>query len=254
MTYNVMAINPGHNGSAALVVDGKLEYYIEEERLTRYKHDGNPFRAMLYLMEDHHIDELIIGGTGQEDHQLPWTGENSYQSIVRKFNPNVKVISCPDEHHIGHVASSFYGSGFDTAAAVIVDGCGSLQKLQIDPNNENSIIEAYETESIYKCEFPGEFEPVFKRYGGNSLPRMIESQREIDCAITTVKAYEAVSQYLGFGFIEAGKTMGLAPYGKRDDKLPNLFLGDTNRGDKNVFMAQYPSGALIDTERYPYLK
>ena len=254
MTYNVMAINPGHNGSAALVVDGKLEYYIEEERLTRYKHYGNPFRAMLYLMEDHHIDELIIGGTGQEDHQLPWTGENSYQSIVRKFNPNVKVISCPDEHHIGHVASSFYGSGFDTAAAVIVDGCGSLQKLQIDPNNENSIIEAYETESIYKCEFPGEFEPVFKRYGGNSLPRMIESQREIDCAITTVKAYEAVSQYLGFGFIEAGKTMGLAPYGKRDDKLPNLFLGDTNRGDKNVFMAQYPSGALIDTERYPYLK
>ena len=26
---NVLAINPGHNGSAALVVDGKLEIYIE---------------------------------------------------------------------------------------------------------------------------------------------------------------------------------------------------------------------------------
>ena len=55
MTYNVMAINPGHNGSAALVVDGKLEYYIEEERLSRSKRDGNPYRGMLYLMENHHI-------------------------------------------------------------------------------------------------------------------------------------------------------------------------------------------------------
>ena len=42
-----MAINPGHNGSVALVVDGKLEYYIEEERLSRQKYDGNPFRGML---------------------------------------------------------------------------------------------------------------------------------------------------------------------------------------------------------------
>ena len=253
MTYNVMAINPGHNGSVALVCDGKLEYYIEEERLTRSKYDGNPFRGMLYLMEDHHIDELIIGGTGQENHQLPWTGKDSYESLVEKFNPNVKVTKCPDEHHMGHVAAAFYGSGFDTAAAVIVDGCGSLQKIEVQPNNPESILEAYETESIYQCEFPGTFDPVFKRYSGNHLPRIISSDREIDCTVTTVKAYEAVSQYLGFGFIEAGKTMGLAPYGKKDDKLPNLFLDETCRGDKNVFMPQYPAGALLDTERYPYI-
>ena len=36
MTYNVMAINPNHNGSVALVVDGKLEYYIEEESCLLY--------------------------------------------------------------------------------------------------------------------------------------------------------------------------------------------------------------------------
>ena len=40
---NVLAINPGHNGSAALVVDGKLEHYIEEERMSRMKRDANPF-------------------------------------------------------------------------------------------------------------------------------------------------------------------------------------------------------------------
>ncbi len=252
MTYNVMAINPGHNGSAALVVDGKLEYYIEEERMSRQKRDGNPFRAMLYCMEDHHIDELIICGTGSphEDHDLPWTSENSYHALVRKFNPRVKTSIVGDEHHMGHVASSFYGSGFDTAAAIIVDGAGS--KCDFDWKGEGKI-GGYETESIYQCSFPGEFEPVFKRYAENFCPRVVEPDNELDGTVTTVKAYEAVSMYLGFGFIEAGKTMGLAPYGKKDPKIPKLFYQDTGRGDRNVFMPQYPMGAWIDTERYDYL-
>jgi len=252
LTYNVMAINPGHNGSVALVVDGKLEYYIEEERMSRSKRDGNPFCGMIYLMEDHHVDELIIGGTGQEDHRLPWTGENSYEALVRKFNPNVKTTAVWNEHHMGHVAAAFYGSGFDTAAAIIIDGSGSRCKL--DWNRSEEGLEAYETESIYQCSFPGEFEPVFKRYAENHAPRVIESDREIDGTVTTVKAYEAVSMYLGFGFIEAGKTMGLAPYGKKDSKIPKLFYKDTGRGDKNIFMPQYPAGAWIDTERHDYLK
>ena len=67
MTYNVLAINPGHNGSAALVCDGKLELYIEEERMTRAKYDGNPFKAMMHIIDRYHIDELIIAGTGQEE-------------------------------------------------------------------------------------------------------------------------------------------------------------------------------------------
>ena len=252
MTYNVMAINPGHNGSAALVIDGKLEYYIEEERMCRFKRDANPFRAMLYCMENNHIDELIIGGTGQEEHRLNWTGENSYEALVRKFYPKVKVTNVGNEHHMGHVASAFYGSGFDTAAAVIVDGSGTRAQLTWEGDERG--LEAYETESIYQCSFPGEFQPVFKRYSENFVPRIIDSDREIDNTITTVKAYEAVTQYLGWNFIEAGKTMGLAPYGKKDTKIPKLFYRDTGRGDRNVFMPNYPAGAWVDTERYDYLK
>ena len=73
----------------------------------------------------------------------------------------------------------------------------------------------------------------------------------MDSAITLVKAYEAVSEYLGFGFIEAGKTMGLAPYGKYDDMIPSLFFN--GRGNKNVFVPNYPAGAHIDHTRHPYL-
>jgi predicted NodU family carbamoyl transferase len=37
MAYNILGIHPGHNGSAALVSDGKLVYYLEEERLSSLK-------------------------------------------------------------------------------------------------------------------------------------------------------------------------------------------------------------------------
>ena len=107
-TYNVMAINPGHNGSVALTIDGVLECYIEEERMSRSKYDGNPFRGMLHIMRDHHIDFLVICGTGQEEHSLPWTGETSYEALVRKFNPGLKVVKVGGEHHLGHAAATFY--------------------------------------------------------------------------------------------------------------------------------------------------
>jgi len=49
MGYNILGINPNHNGSTALISDGKLVYYTEEERLSRIKYDGDPFfRNVLY--------------------------------------------------------------------------------------------------------------------------------------------------------------------------------------------------------------
>lgn len=252
MTYNVLAINPGHNGSAALVCDGKLELYIEEERMTRAKYDGNPFKAMMYIIDRYHIDELIIAGTGQEEHRLPWTGEDSYSALVRKFYPKAKITKTGSNHHDGHAYSAFYNSGFETAAAVVVDGCGSIISFQFSENAQDTL-EAYETETIYKCSYD-KVEPLDKTAANNHVPAFKAPRCEVDNTVTTVKAYEAVSEYLGFGFIEAGKTMGLAPYGKADPNIPDLFYKETGRGDKNVFVPQYPAGAFIDTNRTPYLK
>lgn len=252
MTYNVLAINPGHNGSAALVCDGKLELYIEEERMTRAKYDGNPFKAMMYIIDRYHINELIIAGTGQEEHRLPWTGEDSYSALVRKFYPKVKITKAGKNHHDGHAYSAFYNSGFETAAAVVVDGCGSIISFQFSENAQDTL-EAYETETIYKCSYDN-IEPLDKTAANNHVPTFVSPRCEVDSTVTTVKAYEAVSDYLGFGFIEAGKTMGLAPYGKADPNIPDLFYKETGRGDKNVLVPQYPAGALIDTIKNPYLK
>jgi len=249
MTYSILAINPGHNGSAALVVDGTVVYYSEEERLSRMKYDGNPFRAMIHVLVNHQIDELIIGGTTDQLSQLPWTGEDAYSALARKFNPNVKITKLGGLHHLGHAANTFYGSGFDTAAAVIVDGAGSFHQEQV---NENFVVGGFETETIYQCSYPHEFNAVYKRYSNDQSAYYDNGIQEFDNSVTITKAYEAVSDYLGFGFIEAGKTMGLAPYGSHDENIPEFFVN--GKGNKNLLIPRYPAGANIDENRNPYLK
>jgi len=246
---NILAINPGHNGSAALLVDGDLKFYIEEERLSRSKYDGNPFKGMMEALR-YGVDILVLGGTHEEFPRLPWTGEDPYSGFLRKFNPNLQVINVGSAHHIGHAAGAFYNSGFDEAAAVIVDGSGTRREIDINGEFKNP---GFETESIFNCDYEEGIKPVFASYGGNyDTQRVISEDTEMDSAITLVKAYEAVSEYLGFGFIEAGKTMGLAPYGKENEFIPSLFFN--GRGNKNVFVPNYPAGAHVDHSRHPFLE
>ena len=48
-------------------------------------------------------------------------------------------------------------------------------------------------------------------------------------------AYSAVSSYLGFGGLGAGKVMGLAPYGKEDPNIKSFILDDGYTVDSNLF-------------------
>lgn len=245
---NVLAINPGHNGSAALLVDGELKFYVEEERLSRQKYDGNPFSGMLEALK-YGVDVLVLGGTSEEFPRLPWTGEDPYSGFLRKFNPNLQVINIGGAHHLGHAAGAFYNSGFDEAVSIVVDGSGSHRQVDVNGEFKNP---GFETESIFSCNYEDGIKPLFTSYGGNyNTNRVVTENYVMDNAVTIVKAYEAVSEYLGFGFIEAGKTMGLAPYGCSDDKIPNLFV--EGRGSKDFFIPQYPAGAFVDWTKYPYL-
>lgn len=251
----ILAVNPGHNGSIAYLEDGELKLYIEEERVTRQKYDGNPFKAISIIVQNG-VDVLVLGGT-HKGPQLTWTMEDPFVSLVRKFNPQVKVIDLHQNHHLGHAAGAFYNSGFDTAAAVIVDGAGSLQTLQKPQSEEGQKLpdfEGFETESIFKCDINDEEEivkTVWKGYGHNSTPPYEDEYQKAGSNVTIVKAYEAVSHYLGFEYIEAGKTMGLAPYGKEDENIPDFFIND--RGNKNLLIPNYPAGAFIDYPSNPYL-
>lgn len=250
MSLSILAVNPGHNGSATLLVDGEIKYYIEEERLSRMKYDGNPFRAMLYEMKDHPIDILVVGGTSsQHIGTLPWTGENAYEALMRKHYPKTKVIIASDNHHIGHTACTFYNSGFDEAIVVVIDGSGSFANMGL-PDGRNAV--GWETDTVTIFKYPDEQTLVFKRYGAENTMQHFDGVHEFDDSVPTVKAYEGVSNYLGFDYIEGGKTMGLAPYGKEDPNIPELIIN--GRGNKNVFRPNFPAGSVVDQFRFEYLR
>ena len=252
MSYNVLAISPGHNGSVCLLVDGKIELYIEEERFTRVKYDANPLKSLFYVLSNYHVDALALAGTGESMYpEMTWSGENVFTGIVRRFNPGVKVFSYWDHHHAGHATGAFYNSGFDTASAIIVDGAGSLIDLQLKSNFKTS---GFETESIYQCSYPNGLELVYKSLGANDGPKLYTEDKMIkfNGNVNITKAYESITAYAGFHPIEAGKLMGLSSYGEENDTIPTLFYGeDANR---NLFQPQYPAGGTLNINSFPELR
>jgi len=62
------------------------------------------------------------------------------------------------------------------------------------------------------------------------------------------KTYEAVTEYCGFSAIEAGKTMGLFPYGKPNENIPELFkkMSGISLSDRNFIVPTYPNSAVVN--------
>jgi carbamoyltransferase len=243
MAYNILGIHPGHNGSAALVSDGKLVYYLEEERLSRDKRDGNPFRVMIDICSKYKIDELIIGGTGDdfESHALPWSLEDSYSSLIKKYYPKIKITKASDYHHNLHAIMAYFNSGFKKASIIIIDGAGTSRNILGH--------KIFETETIFEA-YDNKLYTKYKSFlSNNSSSRLIQWDYPINDSVTLSKSYEAVTLYLGWHPIEAGKTMGLAPYGKPNPNIPPLFIN--GRANRNIFIPNAPSGANIDIENNP---
>lgn len=61
-------------------------------------------------------------------------------------------------------------------------------------------------------------------------------------------SYEAVTEYCGFDAIEAGKTMGLFPYGSKIDTMPLLKAVGTKVPivSRDVIFGAYPNSAILN--------
>ncbi len=247
----IAAVARGHNGSTTLLVDGKVVFYLEEERLSKFKYDGSPLLGLAKVFEYvDHIDHLVVCHTHRNGPQLDWTGEDMYQGWVRKlarkkFEFQTHFIDI--NHHEMHAACGFYNSGFETAACVIADGAGSF--LQFDGLQDT----AYEFETIFKASYPKNFETVWKHLGTKSAIGL--QQPEENFYVTEypghTKMYEAVTQYCGFPAIEAGKLMGLAPYGSENEDIPSFFKDGW--GNRDMVIPTYPNAAQINCQRYQIL-
>lgn len=267
----LLAINAGHNGATALYEDSKLIFYIEEDRLSRMKYDGNPFLGMEKAFEyTDHIDFLILCGTRNAFGKMPWTSEDPYTCYLRKKQPHYKAetimnggrkeqikmglqtVQLGDDHHLTHAATAFYNSGFEDAVAIVVDGAGSGINI---PDLEYIKHDTWEVESIWTFEYPAKVDCRLIHYGTNLVDSFeIDDSGaivEVSDSHGITKSYEAVTQFLGFHAIEAGKTMGIAPYGKPNDSIK---IDDNGYNNRNFIKPKFPAGSVIRSDLTPELK
>jgi len=277
----IAGIARGHNAGVCLLKDGEVVFSVEEERLSRQKYDGGPFASMVKILEyTDKLDYLVVAHTQplkETAGRVDYSGDDVYTGLARKLGlidqksnsytyEHPQVIDLAFMHHKLHSACAFYRSGFDSAVSVIVDGAGTFIPLAI--NNEQ--IMTWETESIIDCEYPANFTTLHKVYGtrdpiqGGILQLdsgMYGENGRTHSAVVhdragIVKAYEAATMYCGWSSIEAGKTMGLFPYGKPNDNFPKLFEengADYPLTNRNLVVPNYPNGAFINAGLYKEL-
>ena len=277
----IAGIARGHNAGVCLLKDGEIVFSIEEERLTRRKYDGGPLASMLKILEyTSKLDHLVISHTTSLDTagKLDYTGEDVYTGLARKIGliedlaPDRENWTHPQVHdmamfhHKMHAAMAFYRSGFEEAVSVIVDGAGTFLPL----NTPDGPLTVWETESIYNCSYPANIETLHKSVGARDMiknmyiPDFSAGEWEPDATFALsltdkagiVKAYEAVTEYCGWSSIEAGKTMGLFPYGKPNDAFPKIIDDNTSPVpivNRNLILPRYPNGAVVNHNMYKEL-
>jgi carbamoyltransferase len=275
----IAAIARGHNSGICLLKDGEIVFSIEEERLTRAKYDGGPLASMVKILDyTDKIDYLVVAHTQTLEEtagRIDYSGDDMYTGLARKLGlidqkvrgrQHPQVVDLSKIHHKLHAACAFYRSGFDQAVAVIVDGAGTYIPLQID----NQSVIGWEVETIVNCDYPSKFDTVFKHIGlaGPNVGGMVTDfdgsayaeEGTHECIVSEragiTKVYEAATQYCGWSSIEAGKTMGLFPYGKPNDKIPKLFdeTGVYPLSNRNLIVPTYPNGAQINAPLFEFLQ
>src|SRR5580693_5826660 len=215
-----------HDASAALVIDGELKTAIARERLTRLKHDGRKFGTKTFGMDlpseyclaenGLQLSDVDLIVWNQVDHispklltiQLVLEGARTFSGIPLLVLP----------HHFAHACAAFYLSPFSEAAVLVADGSGGsldgitrecagpeVKSIQCGDTIVQLLGEPTENirelESFYHC--------TGQKW--KSLRKVVGDDDGIGAR------YGAVTSLLFGNLLDAGKTMGLAPYGTAEE-------------------------------------
>jgi carbamoyltransferase len=221
MTF-ILGLNAYHADSAAcLVKDGNLIAAAEEERFRRIKNwAGLPTEAVLFCLAEagiglQNVDHVAINRDPRanlfEKARFSFFNRPSLKLVTdrlvnagRVSDPVASIAAAigsdPSgfkgkfhriEHHMAHLASTFYVSPFERAAVVSVDGFGDFAS------------------GLWGTGYGASITADHRIYFPHSLGLL----------------YQAITQYLGFWtYGSEYKVMGLAPYGtpKKLEKLRQL--------------------------------
>ena len=177
---NILGLNFGHDGSVCLVRDGKLEFAIGTERISKVKkQQGFTDEIINYALDSCGMTLDNIDCVATNDFRQEIFG-NDY--IVENFVIQDKEFKCYIiPHHLAHCASVFYTSPFHEAHCFSMD-C-SMGKIPA-----NSLVAYGKSKNLTAMYCPGEMVGVL---------------------------YGEVTEKLGLGpaLHKAGTTMGLSSYG-----------------------------------------
>ena len=207
MGTRIAGINLSKNGSLAIINDGEVEFYLEEERLSRIKRDrGAKFLVEKYLDG---VDAVAICDCYTKYYPKKFLQRTKEKEAVCKVirDKKIPILDYRQRHHECHAANARYGSPFDDCAVLVMDGKGSVHD-----HNQGRFCEI---ESIFDNE-----NPVFKHYSTfwsesecGKLDEPYWDNNFYSDRTSVGQAYRRVSRECGFDELDAGKTMGLSSYG-----------------------------------------
>ena len=229
---NKICVNCGpHDASVTILKDDKIIAHILEERHTNITHDGAPMLS-LTKVKDYIKKFDFVSFTHLFSHYidlLPYMRTLQYMGgLDEKVNNIIDDGEMLHKHHDYHAMCGFVGSGFEDAVVVVIDGAGST----FDYGKENQT-----TYDISLSKFN-----ILEKYivGDGSI--VDASRPSYVKPITNIGAgycYTAVTECIGFGALECGKTMGLAPYGEDDSRISELLSIDSG-GNESFTLGQNP--------------
>jgi len=195
----IIGISHGfHDSAVALIQNGQVLNAVEEERFTGIKHDNSfPINSINWILKNNNIDGKDISAVCYyENPKLKYDRDwKSYWKYFwknpfkfpKKTNPlehfdyifpNAKVFI--GNHHLSHLAYSYFTSDFDESAILSVDGVGEWDTTVLASGKDN----------------------IIKRHSEVVYPHSLGL------------LYSTITAFLGFKPNEGEyKVMGLAPYG-----------------------------------------
>ena len=161
----ILGINAFHaDSSACIIINDKLIAAVEEERITRIKHDASfPINAILECLKISNLNEnqitdiafntnpfsnLISKGffflknfkLNKNNSLKRLRKKNNLSRIIKQklhLNKNVKFHFI--EHHKSHIASAYYPSNFSIANGLSIDGSGDFVTFALAECNDRQI-------------------------------------------------------------------------------------------------------------------
>lgn len=245
---NILGINQvsglltgNHDSAAALIVDGKLVAFAEEERFNRVRHaKGMPHQAIAYCLKE--------GGLRLEDIDVIALGYNPFAVLKRGFFflnvwsmftyvgnyfvykaglRKLQIVSGARviyiDHHLAHAATAYRCAGWDTCNVITIDGAGETETAALYEGRSGVLTRIAEI-------------PFARRFDTHPW-------RSIG------KTYTELTNVLGLGAHGEGKTMGLASYGTARFDMSNIMHVDSFRHwciDRRGIKAQYGQFARIE--------